>query len=327
MNGLHAESALSPALLKSEASPVGFLGLGQMGLPIARRLFQHGYTLRVFDPDQERIALFDEGNGAVSSPSLLAFSCSVVCSMVPDDAALRQVVGDLSPHLANGIHLSLSTVAPATARWAAQQYHQAARGSQYVSATVLGRPPLAEQGRLTVFVSGGAEAKARVQPLLECLGTVYDLGERVDTAPLVKLASNSLIVTTLQGLGYATALLRAAHLDPSPIVSMLAQTPLFPGVLYQEYGDMIANDVFEPARFPVPLGLKDLRLILAQAEESGAHLPLIELARDHLLEAEQAGWSHLDWSVIGRVIAGRQPTQPLAFPSQTPSMQDETGGC
>jgi 3-hydroxyisobutyrate dehydrogenase-like beta-hydroxyacid dehydrogenase len=272
------------------------------------------------------MALFEAGNGAVSSPSLLAFSCSVVCSMVPDDAALRQVVGDLSPLLTDGIHLSLSTIAPATARWAAQQYHQAARGSQYVSATVLGRPPLAEQGQLTVFVCGGAEAKAQVQPLLECLGTVYDLGERIDAAPLLKLASNSLILSAIEALGYATAFLRAAHLDPTFALEVLAHTPLFQGTVYQEYGQMISNDIFEPARFPVPLGLKDARLMVESAQENGSHLPLVELARTHLLEAEQAGWSHLDWSVIGRVISARQPTQPLAT-TQPTTTQDEAGAC
>jgi 3-hydroxyisobutyrate dehydrogenase-like beta-hydroxyacid dehydrogenase len=246
--------------------------------------------------------------------------------MVPDDVAIRQVVEDLSPILTDGIHLSLSTISPHMAHWAAQQYRQAGRSSQYVSATVLGRPPLAEQGQLTVFVCGEASAKAQVQPLLECLGTVYDLGERIDAAPIVKLACNSLIVSALEAIGYATAFLRAAQLDPSPIVRMLAQTPLFRGTVYQEYGEMIANDVFEPARFPVPLGLKDIRLILAHAEQNSTHMPLIELARTHLLEAEQAGWSHLDWSVMGRVISLRQPTQPLAAP-QHANTQDEAGGC
>ncbi len=331
MNGLHAESVLPVTFPELGESPVGFLGVGQMGLPIAQRLVRHGYNLRVFDPDQERSALLrnETSATAVKSPSLLAFSCPIICSMVPDDTALQHVVSELSPLLTEGIHLSLSTISPQTARWANQHYQQAGRGSTYVSATVLGRPQLAAQGQLTVFVSGEGEAKAQVRPLLECLGTVYDLGERVDTASIVKLACNSLIVTALQGMGYATAFLRAEQLDPSLVLRILAQTPLFRGTVYQEYGEMIAQDVFEPARFPVPLGLKDIRLILAQAEQSNTHMPLIELARTHLLEAEHAGWHHLDWSVIGRVIAGRQPTQPLAAPPTTPEptfMQDEAGG-
>jgi 3-hydroxyisobutyrate dehydrogenase-like beta-hydroxyacid dehydrogenase len=331
MNGLHPES-ISPVVLPEPGeSPVGFLGVGQMGLPIAQRLLRHGYNLRVFDPDQERSALLENETSAtaVKSPSLLAFSCPIICSMIPDDAALQQVVRELSPLLTDGIHLSLSTISPQTARWAAQQYQQAGRGSTYVSAAVLGRPQLAAQGQLTVFVCGEASAKAQVQPLLECLGTVYDLGERIDAAPFLKLASNSLIVSALEAMGYASAFLRAAQLDPAFALGILARTPLFQGTVYQEYGQMIGHDVFEPARFPVPLGLKDVRLMVESARKAGTHMPLIELAHTHLLEAEQAGWHHLDWSVIGRVIAGRQPTQPLAAPSTIPEptlMQDEEGG-
>jgi 3-hydroxyisobutyrate dehydrogenase-like beta-hydroxyacid dehydrogenase len=295
--------------------PLGFLGLGHMGLPIAKRLLQHGYSLRVYDPDPGRVALLlDEDYVVSNSPGSLAFSSHLICSMVPDDRATEQIIGELAPRLSGGVHLSLSTISPQMSVWAPKQYQQAGRGSHFVSATVLGRPQLAEQGRLTVFVCGEASAKAQVHPLLECIGTVHDLGDRPDAAAVVKLVCNSVIVSSLLGLGYATAFLRAEQLDPAPILALLAQTPLFTGTIFQEYGQMIGHDVFEPARFPVPLGLKDVQLILSQGEHNGTQLPLIELAQDLLLQASQSGWGELDWSVMARVITARQPTGPLSHP-------------
>jgi 3-hydroxyisobutyrate dehydrogenase-like beta-hydroxyacid dehydrogenase len=307
--------AAHPSVEKSDP-PLGFLGLGQMGSPIARQLVRHGYSLCVYDPDSSRIAPFlDEGYTVpASSPADLAFSSQIICSMVPDDLAAEQIIGELAPRLTNGIHLSLSTISPQLSAWAAKQYQQARRGSRFVSATVLGRPSLAEQGKLTVFVCGEASAKARVRPLLECIGTVYDLGDRPDAAAQVKLVCNSVIVSSILGLGYATAFLRAEQIDPTPVLSLLAQTPLFAGTVFQEYGQMISHDVFHPARFPVPLGLKDIQLILSQGMQNGTHLPLIELAQDLLLQASQSGWGELDWSVMGRVITARQPTGPLSHP-------------
>ncbi|GHO96520.1 putative oxidoreductase YfjR [Reticulibacter mediterranei] len=294
--------------------PLGFLGLGQMGLPMARTLLHHGYKLRIFDPNSTRIALLSQEANAtpVTDPSLIAFSSKIVLSMTPDDTALRQIVSELSPLLSEkSIHISLSTVSSSCTQWAAEQYRQVGRGATYLSATVLGRPPLAAQGTLTILLCGPAEAKERVLPMLQQLGTVFDIGERVDAASLFKLAINSVIVSALEAMGYATAFLQAAQLDPLPALQILAHTPLFQGVVYQEYGEMIGSDRYEPALFPVPLGLKDVELILSQAEQSGFSMPLVELARTHLLEAQRAGWNQLDWSVIGRVIASRLPTGPL----------------
>jgi 3-hydroxyisobutyrate dehydrogenase-like beta-hydroxyacid dehydrogenase len=183
---------------------LGFLGLGQMGLPMARTLLHHGYKLRIFDPDPTRMALLSQEANAtpVTEPSLIAFSSEIVLSMAPDDAALHQIVNELSPLLSeNSIHISLSTVSSTCTQWAVEQYRQAGRGATFLSGTVLGRPPLAEQGALTILLSGPAEAKGRVLPILQRLGTVFDIGERVDAAPLFKLAINSVIVSALEAMG------------------------------------------------------------------------------------------------------------------------------
>lgn len=141
------------------------------------------------------------------------------------------------------------------------------------------------------------------------------MGDRVDATPILKLANNSLLVSALEALASTTTFLRKQGLDPVEGISILTQTPLFEGMVYREYGAMISRDRYEPARFPVPLGLEDVRLILQQAETIDCPLPVVQLAETHLLLAQQAGWEDLDWSVLGRVIdrvAHHQPLRDLA---------------
>jgi 3-hydroxyisobutyrate dehydrogenase-like beta-hydroxyacid dehydrogenase len=284
-----------------------------MGLPIARHLLRAGYHLRTFDLNPTRLSLLERSAQVtpVREVEEVAIPGGIVLSVVSDDQAIRHNVEALSPVLAHGLHLGLSTIAPQTARWAQDAYQQAGLGTTYLSANMLGRPTLAEVARLSILLSGAALARARVLPLLRLLGRVYEMGDRVDAAPILKLAINSLIVSALEAMASASTFLRKQGLDPVEGMSILTQTPLFEGMVYREYGAMISRDRYEPARFPVPLGLKDVRLMLHEAETIGCPLPIVQLAETHLLLAQQAGWEDLDWSVLGRVIDRVAHHQPL----------------
>src|SRR5579863_9628850 len=136
---------------------IGFVGLGQMGQPMALNLLQTGYKLRVFDVREERMApLVAQGAEPGTSPGEVTEPGSIVLSMVPNDRALLVVAlgegGILSRIGRGGVHLSLSTVSPEVSAQLAKLYEH--KGSYYVSATVLGRPEVAEAGQLTLFVSG-----------------------------------------------------------------------------------------------------------------------------------------------------------------------------
>src|SRR5579884_2894952 len=147
-----------------QATPIGLIGLGQMGLPIARHLLDAGYHLRIFDLDPARLALLERHVQVtpVESVEEVATPGGIVLSIVPDDQALRHNVEALCPHLTNGIHLDLSTVAPQAARWAEETYTQAGLSTSYLSANMLGRPTLAESARLTILLSGAPAGRQRV---------------------------------------------------------------------------------------------------------------------------------------------------------------------
>ena len=286
--------------------PLGFVGLGQMGQPLALNLLHAGYALRVFDLHAERMMPLLE-QGAIRATHLAAIAHSdLIFSMVPDDAALRQVVlasdGLLHALAPGSILVSCSTISPALASEVAQC--AAERGCAFVSATVLGRPDVAAQGRLTLFVSGPAAAKARVMPLLSVLGThVYDLGEDVTAATAAKLGANLLILAALAAMGEAVAFVERYGVPRAAFLRMMVQSPLFAGAVYEGYGAMIGQQDYHDARFPVPLGYKDATLLLQAAEQEGLPLPLTRYAHDALQAAQCAGRGDEDWSVLAEYVS------------------------
>jgi 3-hydroxyisobutyrate dehydrogenase-like beta-hydroxyacid dehydrogenase len=285
---------------------IGFVGLGQMGQPMALNLLQAGYTLRVFDVREERMApLVAQGAEPGTSPGEVTEPGGIVLSMVPDDRALLVVAlgegGILSRLGQGGVHLSLSTVSPEVSAQLAKVYQQ--QGSHYLSATVLGRPDLAAEARLSIFFSGAASAKARVLSLLDVLGMhLCDLGERVEVATAVKLGYNFLIAAAIEAMGEAAALIEHFGAERAQFLRMLVESPLFTGTVYEGYGRMIGERDYSDARFPVPMGLKDVQLILHAADHVNLPLPFAEIVYEHLLAARNAGRAHEDWSVLADFV-------------------------
>jgi 3-hydroxyisobutyrate dehydrogenase-like beta-hydroxyacid dehydrogenase len=285
---------------------IGFVGLGQMGQPMALNLLQAGYKLRVFDVRQERMApLVAQGAEPGTSPGEVTEPGGIVLSMVPDDRALLVVAlaeGGILPRLGRGgVHLSLSTVSPEVSAQLARVYRKP--GSHYLAATVLGRPDLAEEARLSIFFSGDAEAKARVLSLLDVLGMhLCDLGERVEVATAVKLGYNFLIAAAIEAMGEAATLVEHFGAERAQFLRMLVESPLFTGTVYEGYGRMVGERNYSDARFPVPMGLKDVELMLQAADHVDVPLPFAEIVRAHLLAARMAGRAHEDWSVLADFV-------------------------
>ena len=109
-------------------------------------------------------------------------------------------------------------------------------------------------------------------------------------------------VSAIEALGEAVALVGKAGVDRHAYVDFLAST-IFPAPVYKTYGDLIAGDQFEPARFAAPLGFKDIRFTLAAAESLRVPMPLGSLLHDRFLRLLAQGGEHLDWAAIGGLAA------------------------
>jgi 3-hydroxyisobutyrate dehydrogenase-like beta-hydroxyacid dehydrogenase len=279
---------------------VGFVGLGNMGEPMASNLLKAGYALRLYNRTPARAAsLMAQGATLVSRLSEVADPGGTVVTMLSDDRALEDVVGGsgvldrLGP---GGIHLSMSTVSPATARTLAEDHQR--YGVVYLAAPVFGRPEAAAARKLWICLSGPRAAKDRVQPMLSALGqAVFDFGEDPGAANVVKLSGNFLIASAIEAMAEAMTLAEKNGIDRARLIDMLAQT-MFACPVYQTYGKVIAQEHYEPARFRLSLGLKDIDLVLQTAAASKTPMPLASLLHDRFISAMAKGREELDWAAF-----------------------------
>jgi 3-hydroxyisobutyrate dehydrogenase-like beta-hydroxyacid dehydrogenase len=283
---------------------IGFIGLGQMGSAIAENLIRAGHDLVLYNRSREKAEALAKGGAHVAGS--IAEACQeVVWTMLADDVAVEQVVcgenGILGSLPAGALHISSSTIGVALCERLAEAH--GARGQRFVAAPVFGRPEAAKAALLYVIAAGARDAIDTAAPLFEAIGKrSFVVAETPKTAILVKLSGNFLIAAVIESLGEAMALVAKGGVDKRQYLEILTST-LFDAPAYKTYGALIADGAFEPAGFAAPLGLKDLRLALAAAEELRAPMPIASLLRDRFLTLLANGGEGLDWSAIGSIAA------------------------
>jgi 3-hydroxyisobutyrate dehydrogenase-like beta-hydroxyacid dehydrogenase len=279
----------------------GFVGLGAMGLPMAANLIAAGYKLRVWNRTASKAAsLATQGATVCARPADTISEEKTVVTMLADDAAVEAVTcGDdgIAARLgAGGIHISMSTIAPATAERLAR-YH-AERGSAYIAAPVFGRPDNAQHKQLVICISGPSMAKELVRPLFNAMGrAVFDFGETPGAANVAKLCGNFLIASAIEAMAEAFTMAEKNGVERGKVHEMLSKT-LFAAPVYQRYGEMIAAKQHTPAGFRLPLGLKDVELVLKTAGDARAPMPLAGLLRERIVAGLAKGREQMDWSAL-----------------------------
>jgi len=285
---------------------VAFIGLGNMGHPMAHNLLKAGHQLTVWNRTPEKAKNLESAGAKVSNTAAeAARNVDVVFTMLSDDAAVESAVfgkrGVLEALPKGAIHVSSSTISVALSQ-RLQQEHSEHR-QKYVAAPVFGRPEAAQAAKLFVVAAGIPDAVERCQPLFAAIGQqTFVMGTEPAMANVVKLSGNFLIASVIECVGEALALVRKHGVDPKQYVDMLTST-LFVAPVYKTYGNLIVDQKFEPAGFKLRLGLKDVRLALAAGEMVDAPLPVASLIRDHALSAIANGAGDMDWSSLALVAA------------------------
>jgi len=285
---------------------VSVLGLGAMGSGIARNALRIDPSLLVWNRSAAKSApLVAAGAHAAQSPKAAALERDIVLSMLADDSALEAVLegpdGLLAGLAPGALHVSMSTIAPATAERLGERHRE--RGQRFIAAPVFGRPDAAAAAKLFIVAAGDPAECERARPLLEALGQrVFLVGERPAAANVVKLCGNFMILSAVEAFAEAMALARKSGVPAAQLVEVLTGS-LFDCIAYRGYGSTLAQERFRPAGFAAPLGLKDMRLVAQAAEAQRVPMPLVGLLRDHLLETIALEGEDIDWSAIGRTIA------------------------
>ena len=284
-------------------SKIAFLGLGQMGSPMAVRLLEAGHHVTVWNRTPERAApLRQRGAVVASSPAEAAAGVEFAITMLATPEALEAVLfadGGLAAALGPGqVMIDMSTVGPEAVRSVAARLPE---GVSLVDAPVRGSVPEATEGRLHIFVGATDEDFARARPILESLGDIRRTGGPGSGAAM-KLVVNLTLGAAIVALGEALALGESLGLEPGALLDVLADSPIGPAVRAKRANVEAGR---YPPNFKLGLAAKDLRLVMDTADAAGQDLKLARAARAWLDEAAQRGAADLDYSAVVATILGK----------------------
>lgn len=280
---------------------IGFIGLGAMGHPMARRLLDAGHHLVVYNRTTAKADdLVAQGAILADTPAAVAREVDIVFSMLFDDATTQEIAfgkdgiaAGLSP---KAIHVCCSTISLAQARRLRDDH--AERGQIYVSANVLGRPPAAETGTLFVMAAGDSDALDRLEPALTCFGPhVFRLGNDPVQANLAKLSLNFMIYSTIEQMAEVFALNEKAGTDPRKIFEVMTGS-FYNAPVHKNYGKLMVEHDYDYPGAPVTLSLKDVKMFMDAGGDYGVPLPYASVVRDRLLSAISAGDADRDFVVL-----------------------------
>jgi 3-hydroxyisobutyrate dehydrogenase-like beta-hydroxyacid dehydrogenase len=276
---------------------IAFLGLGKMGLPVARRLWQAGHDLTAWNRSPKPPEIL-EGLPTSSSAGEAVDGRDVVFTMLNDDEAVSEVVlgaGGIAQAMAPGAtHVSLSTISVALSERLTLEHHK--RGQRFVAAPVFGRPNVAADGKLWIALAGEEGAIELVRPLLASISRGYTVvGSEPKQAHALKLGGNFMITAMVQALSEAFVFAAAQGIDPKVFLETV-NSALFQSPFYAAYGKVM----LEPPEHPgatVALGMKDTRLLREAAKAIQTRLPLADHLAGVLRVAAESGMLREDWAV------------------------------
>ena len=268
---------------------VAFIGLGTMGLPMARHLVAAGHEVVGCDVDTAKAREF----GAAASPAEAADGAEVAILSLPAPEIVETVAAELPRDV---LLIDMSTGPPALARRLAQQFESA------LDAPVSGGPVGAEAATLTIMVGGSADDFARAEPLLQALGRPVHVGGP-GAGQAAKLCNNLIAGVTMAAVAEACALATAEGLDPETLYDLFTTSTGDSRVLRTRFPLPGADPAHPVASGYAPLFMldliaKDLGLAQALAEELDVAVPLAEAALREYRTAQEAGHGELDYSAV-----------------------------
>lgn len=281
---------------------IGFIGLGRMGLPVARNIQKAGYSLVVYNRTPEKAkTLLVAGASLVATPRDLAAVSDVVITCLMDDQSMIDIVsgsdGLLAGMKAGGIHIGTATISPAAASKLAKLHQD--HGSHYVAAPLFGRPDAAESGTLLSYVAGDEQAVQACDNLFKAYtrSHIY-MGADQRVVNSIKLTMNFMLVALIELFSEVYAFAEKSGIEPE-FTEGLIHTVLAHPVM-KEYTRRIRQRDFEPI-FELKAGFKDVELMLQASGEVRAPLNIASLAREKFLTALGSGMGNQDWSAVSLI--------------------------
>ena len=260
--------------ITQENSRLGFVGIGYMGRPIARRLLESGFKLTAYDQEQGKAEeLIQYGGTVAESVAELSSGCNVVLSCLPSDEAVLDTYkapDGVFAHAQRGsVVIDMSTVHPVTSQELSRLGSQ--RGLEVLDVTISGSIPTAENGLLTLFGGGNKERFDIAESIFRVIAKKYFYLGPNGSGATMKLVVNTLLGIGMQAIAEAVALGEKAGLDRNRMLDVLSQTAVVAPAHVGKLQRAMSRD-YSP-QFPIRLMNKDFGLILELASTVGARMP------------------------------------------------------
>jgi len=288
------------------AKNVGVIGLGAMGLGVARSLLRAGFRTHACDVRREVLTAFAaEGGIACATPAELGAACEVVLTLVVNaaqtEAALLGEHGAAAAMRAGSVVIASSTVAPEFAESLAARL--AAMGLGMIDAPVSGGAAKAASGQMTVMAAGSAENFAKVEDVFQAIAQkVYRLGDAPGAGSKVKMINQLLAGVHIAAAAEAMALGIRAGADPAVLYEVISNSAGSSWMFQNRVPHILAGD-YTPLS-AVNIFVKDLGIVLDTAKKAAFPLPLTATAHQMFLTAAAAGRGGEDDSAVVKNFPG-----------------------
>lgn len=265
---------------------IGWIGLGNMGYPMAKNLLKAGFELTVFNRTKNKeIALTDAGAGSAQSPQELLEHCDIIVTMLSDDNAVKDVFesanGLLSKPVPGKLFIDMSTVAPATSIYLAELCKK--NKMNFLEAPVSGSVKPAQDGTLIILAGGAAADYEKAKPVFDILGKLSLFLGGAGVGSSAKLAINYLLGLNVEGLA-ETVLFAVRHgVSKQDILTIVNESACGNGVTKLKSAAILNDDY--PAAFALKHLVKDLNL----AKDAGLQSPLMPGLNETFNNAKKDG--------------------------------------
>ena len=282
---------------------IGFIGLGIMGIPMARNILKKGYELTVYNRSADKaLPLKDAGALIAETPKEVGARCDVVILMLTGPPAIDAVLygehGLLAGLAPGKAIINMSTVTPAYAEKIGVEL--AARSLIYLDVPVSGSKVPAEEATLVLLAGGPHDAVVKFEPLLLAMGKKVVFCGEVGNGSKMKMVINLLLATMMEGLAEAVTLGNKTGLSTEAVLETVLAGPLGCG-LFNLKADMLKKQEY-PTQFPFKHMKKDLGFILETAAANSAPAPVCRQI-DALYEQGMAkGFGDLDFAAVKKVL-------------------------
>lgn len=287
------------------AGKAAWIGLGNMGYPMAGHLRKAGFDVAVFNRTRAKADAWaaEHGGRAAATPAEAAAGADLVFSCVGNDDDLRSVIfgrdGALAGMAAGAILADHTTASAAVAREIGAEAAKKRVG--FLDAPVSGGQEGAKKGILTIMVGGDKKAFATTEPAMRTYGRAVTLMGPVGSGQLTKMVNQICCVGAIQGLAEGMNFALRAGLDAEKVVDVISKGAAQSWQMENRAKTMIA-DKFDFG-FAVDWMRKDLGIVLAEAQKNGATVPATALIADFLSRLQRRGEGRLDNTAVIRLLS------------------------